>query len=52
MQVCNFDRQFLSFSYLFCFAQNDTKKMSFNSEDTDLYDYAKITLIHPIINAQ
>ncbi len=52
MKICDFDRQFLSFSYLFRFAQNDTKNMSFNSGDPDLYDHAKITFIHPVVNAQ
>ncbi len=52
MKICDFDRHFLSFSYLFRFAQNDTKDMSFNSRDPDLYDHAKITFIHPVINAQ
>ena len=28
MKICDFNRQFLSFSYLFYFAQNDTKNMS------------------------
>ena len=28
------------------------KNMSFNSWDLDLYDYTKITFIHPVINAQ
>ncbi len=41
---------FIVLSYLICFAQNDTKSMSFNSLDPDLYDYAKITFIHPVIN--
>ncbi len=47
-------------SHICCFAQNDTKNMSFNNRDPDhsttrdpdLYDHAKITLIHPVINAQ
>ncbi len=52
MKICDFDRQFLSFSYLLRLAQNDTKNMSFNSYDPDHYDYAKITFIHPVINAQ
>ena len=52
MKICDFDRQFLSFSYLFCFAQNYTKNMSFNSGDADLYDHVKITFIRPVINAQ
>ena len=37
---------------LFRFAQSDTQNMSFNSGDPDLYDHAKITFIHPVINTQ
>ena len=37
---------------LFHFVQNDTKYLSFNNSDPDLYEYAKlITFIHTEINA-
>ncbi len=52
VKICDFNQQFLSFSYLFYVAQNDTKNMSFNSWDPDLHDYAKITFIHPVVSAQ
>ncbi len=50
MKICDFDRQFLSFSYLLRFAQSDTQNMSFNSGDPDPYDHAKIAFIHPVID--
>ncbi len=50
--MCDSDRQFLSFSCLLRFAQSDTQNMSLHSGDPDLYDYAKITFLHPVINAQ
>ena len=49
LKICDFDRQFSSFSNLFYFAQNDTKNVWFNSWDPDLYDHAKITFIQPVI---
>ncbi len=52
MKICDFDRQFLSFSYLLRFAQSDTQNMSFNSGDPDLYDHVKITFINTVISAQ
>ena len=51
MKICDFDRQFLS-SYHICSAllKMTKESMSFNSLDPDLYDYAKITFIHSVIN--
>ncbi len=51
MKTCDFDEQLLSFSYSHRFAQNDTKTFHDHSkaEPPDLYDYAKMTYIHPVI---
>jgi hypothetical protein len=43
VKKCDFDCQFLSFSYLFFFAQNNPKDMSLNAH---LHGYVKITFIH------
>ena len=52
IMVLLFDRQFLLDSSLLRFAQNGTRNMSFNSQDSDLYDHEKVTFINPVINAQ
>jgi hypothetical protein len=53
MKICDFDRQFLSFSYLFCFAQNNKSFKAKSNRPSSLWLCKKnITLTHPVINTQ
>ncbi len=50
MKICDFDKQFLSDSYLLRFAQNSAKIC--HSQDPDLYDDEKGYVHSPSDNAQ
>ncbi len=50
LKICDLDRQFLSFPYLLCFAQNNTKKTCHATDETLIFMTIQKLIVHLVIN--